>query len=159
MGVEIGEAVRGAHRTQEPIRLSARAEGQQVVVEPENQDKFVLSAQEAAIACQRHPEMKAFQEQFVELLNRLGLWLHRNPTDVDHAYVTIRDGALLFLIIRKTVPFNRGLEDQLTDLDLAIASDGGLGLIELNVLALPKTSTESYRTFLVPGQTWAYVAE
>ena len=111
------------------------------------------------MACQRHKEITAFQQQFCELLNRLGTWLKANAGKVHKSFVTVRDGGLLFLLVRNSVAFDAELEDALTDLDLATAQDSAFDLIELNVLALPMASEESYRTFLAPSFTWAYDAE
>ena len=140
---------------QDRIILSFHQVGRRVVVEPENNDKFVTTAREAAAACQRHQEIKAFVAQLRKVMNRLA-WIVAHPSDIQGAFLTVRDGGLLFLLIRNSVPYNGGLETALTKLDLEIANSDEFDLLQLNALALPKSSDVSYRTFLVADQTWTF---
>lgn len=141
---------------QDRIILSFHQVGRRVVVEPENNDKFVTTAREAAAACQRHQEIKAFVAQLRKVMNRLASWIVAHPSDIQGAFLTVRDGGLLFLLIRNSVPYNGGLETALTKLDLEIANSDEFDLLQLNALALPKSSDVSYRTFLVADQTWTF---
>jgi hypothetical protein len=86
--------------------------------------------------------------QLRKLVRRVTEWLDVHPEDVQEAYLTVRDSGLLFLIVRKTKPFNEALEDALTELDLEIANDETLDLIRFSGLVLPATSAESVKSFL-----------
>lgn len=140
----------------EYIRLDYHGEGQKVIVTPQNQDRFMLSVREAAIACQMADDSNSFIQQFKELLENLASWLKRHGSKVERAFVTIRDAGFVFLVVQRNKSYNREFEDLLTELDMSIAQDQNLNLIRLNVLALPKSSKESYESFLVPEHTWTY---
>ena len=141
----------------EPIRLSFRDKGRQVVVEPADEDRFMMSIEDAARACQQAIRAVQFGEQFKSLLGCLGAWLVRNSGGkVSHAYLTLRDAGLLFIVIQASRASDESLEDSLVDLDIEIARDENLNLIELDVLPLPATSEEAYSSFLNPKYTWTF---
>ncbi len=54
------------------------------------------------------------------------------------------------------VEFDRELSDELTELDLAVANDLRLELIDLNVMGIPCVSRESAEAFLASGQLLNY---
>lgn len=141
---------------QKPIVLSFHEDGQRVTVVPENFDKFVISAKEAAAACQRHEETKAFVKQLSNVMDRLAPWIVNHSSQIQDAFLTVRDGGLLFLLIRSSVPYDADLEAALTELDIEIANSDEFDLLELNALALPKSSEVAYSTFLVDDQTWKF---
>ena len=65
-----------------------------------------------------------------------------------HDVITVRDGGLLFLVVRREAEYEREFEDALTDLDAEIACDEEFDLIRLSVLALPHCPPEAMQSFL-----------
>jgi len=62
--------------------------------------------------------------------------------------VTLRDGALAFVVVQEDVLYNEKLHDAIADLDILIARDVDLDLIELHAMALPPASESGIGTFL-----------
>ena len=119
-----------------------------VCVEVAECDRIVLATAEAARACGAYEERKRFQSQFEELMARLCRWSQEHASDVESAFITVRDGGLLFLVVRREMEYERDFEDALTDLDAEIARDEELDLIRLSVLALPHCPPEALQSFL-----------
>ena len=119
-----------------------------VVVTPEDQDRFALSVEDAIEACRAQEKRQQFQRQHDILIRQLSDWLHKHEENVDRAYVTTRDNGLLFLVVTRSIQMNPQLQDDLTELDLAIANDPCLDLIRLSVLAIPNASDSNVESFL-----------
>jgi len=127
-----------------------------VVVVPADEDRFALTVEEAVKACRAYEQASAFRHQFQILLRELADWIGQHRNQVAEAYVTVRDAGLLFLVVKKSPEHDDTLEDQLTELDLAVAQDPNLNLIRLSVLAIPPVSHEGIDSFLAPGFTLQY---
>ena len=130
-----------------PIQLDYRLRGK-VVVTPKNQDRFVITVREAAEACNAWAYRDRFTVQWPALLERLIGWLRENDKDVKKAYLTIRDGGLFFMVIRKHTAYKRGFEDSLTRLDIEIARNSDFDAITLNVMGLPNVSDKAAMSFI-----------
>ena len=138
-------------KTRPIIQLVYSAKDEQVIVETERQDRFVLTVSAAIEACRAFGRTQEFNEQFKEMQTRLTAWIRQHEADISEAYLTVRDSAILLLIVQKSQAFHQELEDSLTELDIDIAQDDALNLIRLSVLALPKASEASIQSFLVSG--------
>ena len=107
-----------------------------------------MATADAARACGAYEQQQRFPAQFQELMARLCRWSQEHSADVGSAYITVRDGGLLFLVVRREAEYDRDFEDALTDLDAEIARDEDLDLVRLSVLALPHCPPESLDSFL-----------
>lgn len=138
------------------IKLNWDEKKRQIVVTPEDNDKFVVTVGEAIEACKAtksdksYENYKKFADQFDVLLDTLWLWIQDHKQDVFKAYLTIRDSDLLFLPIKISCNYDDDFEDELTELDITIAQNSGLDLIRLSVLALPKSSDNALSSFVHP---------
>ena len=117
-------------------------------VTPRNQQRFDIQKNRAIEILQRAKEPDRFQQQFNLLLNRLAEWLVDRQTKISQAIVTLQDGTLVFVVVRKAAKYDEQFEDELAEMDFAIANDPDLDLIELKTLALPNVSGEALRSFL-----------
>ncbi|MCI0640661.1 MAG: hypothetical protein L0Y72_20085 [Gemmataceae bacterium] len=140
-----------AIKTQPIIQLHHENTHGKVLVETDEQDRFVLTVSAAIEACQAYGKVNEFNQQFKELSARLSNWIGEHATDISQAYLTVRDASILFLVVQRAESFHQGLVDSLADLDVGIAQDEALYLIRLNVLALPRASEPSIESFLVHG--------
>lgn len=140
-----------ATRTQPVIQLHHKDRDSQVLIETDQQDRFVLTVSAAIEACQAYGKVNEFNQQFRDLSTRLSQWITEHEKDISEAYLTVRDAALLFLVVQRQEAFNQDLADSLTELDIAIAHDESFHLIRLHALALPKASEASIESFLVHG--------
>ncbi len=139
-----------------PIILDFKGTGRQVLVKPENNDLFFMSVQRAAQACQMADQAYAFGLQFRSLLDKLAAWITSHRKQIGTAFVTLRDGGFLFLVIQKKAVLDMDFEKEMTELDLEIASDESWKLLRLNVLALPACTEDSQAAFLYADETWTF---
>jgi len=121
-----------------------------VKVVPHDSDLMVLSINTAVAACCAYTEQIRFGDQFNHLLSYLGTWIEKYRSGIASAHLTSRDSGLLLLIEQDAVPYDAKLNDALTDLDLAVANDADFNLIQLDVLALPRTDLHGLESFLSP---------
>ncbi len=150
--------MRNKAKSAEPIRLVSRDKGRQVLVCPEDEDRFLLTVQEAIQACRAHKpqDRAAIDKGFNLLKDRLGQWAYRHRDQIHKAFLTIRDAGLLFLVVGKQRHRDNSLEDDLTDLDLDVARTEDLEMIPLSVLAIPRCNQSSYRSFINPSLSLVY---
>ena len=139
-----------------PIRLEYKQKGRQVYVEPVDENRFMVSVETAIRACQKLELEEQFTRQFAYLREILAGWLVAHRRKVKHAYLTIADAGLLFLVVTKSAQYDGPLEGELTSLDLDIAQNPQLDLIAMEVLALPKSSPANFESFLAPEMTLEY---
>jgi hypothetical protein len=145
----------GTVTRQQPIVLDYNAEGQ-VLVKPADDDLFLTSVQRAAEACQMANKALAFGSQFHGLLNRLAGWIRDHQKQITHAYVTLRDGGFLFLVVQKRATIDMEFEKELTGLDLAVANEDKFDLLRLNVLGLPACTKDCQTAFVYTDETWVF---
>jgi hypothetical protein len=105
-----------------PIHLDFKSV-QQVVVHPEDQDRFTMTAREAAQACQRAQNDKDFEEEFKRMLVRVREWAQAHEDAVVAAYVYTGDGQLNVLMATQGPGFRSDLSDDLTELDLSLVDE------------------------------------
>jgi hypothetical protein len=144
--------------TAEPIRLDYRVRsGAQVVITPRDEDRFVLSIRDAAEACARGRDMVRFEQRLRQVvLPRLAQWLRKHDDEISAAYLTVRDGGMLFVVVRKAARYDADFADALTDLDTEMAAEPQADLVPLEVLALPNVTREGAESFLNPEWTMEF---
>ncbi len=90
---------------------------QQVVVEKADEDRFMMTAKEAARACAIAQDEKELRDQFVQVILFLRDWC-RQYADVSYCYGCPGDGHFNILICTKGEPYRHDLEDHVTELDV-----------------------------------------
>ncbi|HQU41608.1 MAG: hypothetical protein B7Z73_00555 [Planctomycetia bacterium 21-64-5] len=118
-----------------------------IVVVPQNQARFKVKLNRAVEILQQSHNAAKFAIQFELLLAMLARWI-KGRDDLQNAFITIRDGALLFVAVRQECEYDEAFEDELSRLDLEIANDVDLDLIGMDVMALPPVSEDALRPFL-----------
>lgn len=73
-------------------------------------------------------------------------WVSEHNEKIEKAFLTLQDNHFLFLVVTKTNSFDDKFEDELSDLDINIASMRGN--VNFSVQSLPNCSKEQYRSFL-----------
>lgn len=129
------------------VQLNYAQKDQTVTVTPENEDRFAIRVEEAILACQLAQKEQLFRRQLDHLWKVLAAWLHRRD-DVSKAYFAYRDRGWNFIVIKQSVEYNPVLDDQLSELDLALHRDVDLDLIRIEVMALPPVSDEALQSFV-----------
>jgi hypothetical protein len=130
----------------------------QIVVTPKDNDRFMVSIRRAVEVLQKSSAFEQFNVQFRLLLKLLATWLEKRK-DVKSAHLTLRDGALSFVVVRMSARYDAQFEDELSDLDIEIANDSDLDLINLNVLSLPTVSEEALSGFIDSRLDLEYCAD
>lgn len=108
----------------------------------------IIAVENAVRACGAFAKATEFGVQFDDLLQKLATWSASRQTEIAESFLTARDGGLLFLVVLKSPGYSVAFEDQLTELDVAVANDPGFDLIRLGVLAIPPCSKEELPSFL-----------
>jgi hypothetical protein len=132
-----------------------------VVVYPPDNDIHVMPAKEAVKAILRsfspvnklmsfvESGMQMIGEQSAALVERLQDWSKEHSHIISRADMRVLShDDFLFVVMQKEVPYNFDLSDKLTDLDLEIANDSGFDKVTLNVLAIPRCSSEAAQAFI-----------
>jgi hypothetical protein len=133
-----------------PVRLKWSEGNRTVLFEPEDESRFTMKVKEVIQSCNIHQQSDEFESQFNDLKNILGNWIHGRKDKITKAFLTIRDTRVLFIVITKNVEYDSRLEDELTNLDLAIAHTPLFSAISLSVQSLPQCDSDIYEAFLSP---------
>jgi hypothetical protein len=118
-----------------------------VTVVPSDEDRFTINIRHAVQSLSVSSRLEEFRDQFNLLLKELGQWLSLRD-DWRDAFVTLRDGALVFVVVRNSVLYSDEFEDDLSDLDIRIANDQALELVRIHSVALPPVPACTLDTFL-----------
>ena len=122
-----------------------------------NEDRFLLTVEQAVRACKASDRALRFSKQFEQLLTRkLPEWIATNRASISSAHLTIRETDILFVVVQSSVEMDPQLVDSLTALDISIACDEAFDLIQLNVLSLPLVAREGASAFLSDGKILNY---
>jgi hypothetical protein len=128
-----------------------------VTVTPREQDRFVLKMRRAIEILQQAGEAERFHDQFNLLLRMLAEWLRSHQDAVAKAYLTDRDGALAFVVVRTSCEYDDDFEDVVSELDFRVANDPDLNLLKMDVIALPLATDAAITSFIDPGFVFEYV--
>jgi hypothetical protein len=128
-----------------------------IVVTPQDQDRFVIRVGRAIAILQQAAEAEKFRAQFNLLLRMLAEWLKEHQDEIAKAYLTDRDGALAFVVVRKSCEYDDDFEDVISALDFQIANDPDLDLIRMDTIALPSAAEAAITSFIDPGFAFEYV--
>ncbi len=119
-----------------------------VVVTPRDLKRFEVQIDRAIEILQLVKEADRFNKQFKLLLDKLASWLKLHTDKVAFAHMTLQDGTLAFVVVRRKATYDESLQDDLADLDIEVANDGDLDLIKMSTLALPNVGEPSILSFL-----------
>jgi hypothetical protein len=119
-----------------------------VTVEPQDEDRFVISAQKAVEACQqRHRHEQTIQTFKKKFLQPLRDWCESHASKVRACYVPPPDaGYLEVYVLGETEKFDFDLGRELAKLELQLADTGW----RVNVTQIPDCPGESLRTHFNP---------
>jgi hypothetical protein len=124
-----------------PIHLNVRSV-RQVVVEPEDENRFMMTAKEAARACERSQNEKELRDQFNQVLLYLYQWCENHSSDVQAAYAYPGDGFLNILICTRGEDYRFDLDDSVTELTLALVQQ--FDWLTAEVLQVPESAREGH---------------
>ena len=124
-----------------PIHLNFRSI-KQVVVEPEDENRFMMTAKEAARACEIAQNEKELREQFSQVLLSLKEWSEYRSSRVVATYVYPGDGFLNVLICTRGGDYDFDFDDEVTDLDIALTKQ--FGWLTAEVMQAPESARDGH---------------
>ncbi len=133
----------------EPIRLNFKDADVVVVVTPEDEDRFMTTAAEAAYACKQAQDMLQWKREFDKFLRYIHRWCERHDTQVSHAYLAFSADGLNVFILTRGSEYRFDFDDTVTGLDAELVRQYPRCPAEL--MLLPETPDESLTSFFAPG--------
>lgn len=129
----------------EPVRLSYQ-DGQ-IMVTPEDQDIFFISAEKATEACREavktDERIASFKARFLLPLHQ---WCENHADRVAACYLPLPTGHIQAFVVTKLTRFDFELSEEIADLERALAKAGW----RVGVFQLPKVDDRSLATFFNP---------
>lgn len=116
------------------IRLDFRSE-EQVLVIPDDQDRFVTTVRDAALACKHYDQFGEWKEQYNDFLTFLHEWCIKHHDKVRAGYVTIGDASLNVLVFLHSAEYDFDFENEIVELDVKLADQ--FPLCSAEVLQVP----------------------
>lgn len=133
---------------QDAIRLSAAEAERQVIITPEDQDRFVLTCDQAIAACKIHSSRKVWFEELGRLFFHVNHWAIQHQDRVLACYAAPRGGQVVVFVIPKSDHFSFDLADLVVDLDIEITQK--FQSIPAEVLQIPGASNSQFNSFVDP---------
>jgi hypothetical protein len=130
------------------VELDWYDESDEVRVTPRDQVRFNIQKDRAIDILQQANKSDLVREQFTLLLSRLAEWLRGRQGKISNAILTLQENSLAFVVVRRQAKYDEQFQDELADLDFAIANDPDLEQVALKTLALPHVTGDSLRSFL-----------
>ena len=120
-----------------------------VCIVSRDEDRFVITVEEAVRSCKASDKSIQFCRQFEKLaLEVLPKWTGEHKDFVASVNLTVRPAGLLLVVMQNQVEMNPELGEALSELDIEIASDPSFDLIKLEVVLLPQVDREVASAFL-----------
>ena len=135
--------------TTEPIRLHF-TDQTRVVVTPEDEDRFMTTAAEAARACRHVQDILKWKQEFDGLLRHVNEWCQAKVERVSSAYMTFSDDGLRLFLLSKGSGYRFDLDDMVSELDIEICNK--FELCPTEVSHFPEAPIESLSSFFDAGQ-------
>lgn len=107
-----------ANRTK-PIQLRFDGKGE-VVVTPQDQDRFVMTVQVAVNACRAHNDQVVWREQFLHFAAAIHDWCKSRASKLRAAYLSVRGSGLAVFILTKEPTFDFEFNREVSALDLEL---------------------------------------
>jgi hypothetical protein len=121
--------------------------GGNVIVTPDDEDRFVLTAQSAVKACQDHVQqnesIKKFKSEFIRPLMD---WCESNAGRIHSTYIPIPIGYVQVFVVGNSERFDFALGEDLANLELQLADAGW----RVSILQIPLSSEEELKTYFDP---------
>jgi len=126
----------------QPIRLSVQSV-EQVMVEPDDQDRFTMTAREAAHACKVADDLKQFEETFRLFLLDLHSWCNQHPEGIEAVCCSFSD-CFKVAICTSRKEFDFVLDEGIAQLEIDIVKKYKWCLIEVSQMPLGTWDASSF---------------
>ena len=135
-----------ATTTNEAIRINWSDGDRPIFVTTRDEDRFIVTAQEAAESMRHHGKVAQFRRELLDIFQLLRKWCVSQKARVKACYFVFRtSGQVIFVVpVSSTCDFD--LTDKLTSLDIEIAST--FSLLRCDIMQIPGYSAETISTFV-----------
>jgi len=123
-------------------------ENDKIIVTPRNQLRFTIQKDRAIEALRIVRDSERFTLQFELLLGKLARWVKERASDIQTAIITLQDNSLMFVVVQSDDCYDEQLQDDLAELDFAIAQDTDLDLMRLRTVMLPPVDSDALGSFV-----------
>lgn len=134
-------------RGQKPLRLHFKSE-QRVLVVTEDEDRFMTTSREAAIACRRAQDEQEWRDEFQAFLGHIHEWCKEHADVIDRAYVGFGDEGLKVFLVTKGKDYCSDLDNAAADLDIDLGHR--FPGCPAYVMHLPNRPLEALQSFFSP---------
>lgn len=135
-------------QAQAPIRISFRSVDK-VFVEAEQEDRFLVTQQEASKACQQAQHAQDWLEkwrlEFDALLKTLADWAANHADNIDGAFLVAGNDGLEVFIATSGSEYRDDLDDAITDLDIEI--NAAYPLCPTDIMHFPSEPGDTRHSF------------
>ncbi len=136
----------------EPIRLHFRDVDTQIVVTPEDQDRFVTTSSEAAQACKMAQDALRWKQEFDGFLKYIHDWCAKHTERVAYAYLSFSSDGLKLFLLTHGADYRFDFDDVVSDFDIEL--DKKFPNCPGEVMQLPETPVESLTSFFDPAKAF-----
>jgi hypothetical protein len=128
----------------DPKPIQLRWDAGNVVVTPEDEDRFVKESVWAVGACQQMLAVERMAEQLkTDFFPTIRNWCEGNAEHIESCFVTLHPGPFMVFVVTKNRRYDFSLSDSLTDLEMKLFEKNW----PAEVLQIPDGSQESLQTF------------
>lgn len=137
---------------QEQWRRLDRAQGDMILVMPDDNDNFVISFDDLTRACKTWVETKEFLQHVKDLLSQLSVWLGARRHEIQKAFVGLDGNGITVVIVQRSTRFDPDFERDVSELELKLGEQTHL---DSRLIALPRSPDSTVRSFVEPLYAWA----
>ena len=127
-----------------PIRLRFN-DDTPVVVVPQDEDRFMTTASDAAFACQQAQNMLRWKHEFDRFLARIHTWCNEKNKFVSRSYVAFSSEGLNVFVLTKGADYRFDIDDDVAKLDINLAKE--FPQCPAEVSHFPEVPVESLSSF------------
>jgi hypothetical protein len=132
----------------QPIVLDFRNVKQPITVCPDDQDRFVTTASDAARACHFFDQLNQWLDDFKGFLAYVHDWAEAHSADVSRVYVAPGLAGLEVFVVTRGDGYRFDLDDDVSRFDLDLV--GKFRRCPAHVMQLPDDSNETLQSFFSP---------
>lgn len=134
-------------RSGDPTQIRS-ASGDQYLIVPENEDRFVLTSNEVVRACQAYSNAGECVAQYRDLVEHLIQFTRTYRSRIERALLTVRTRDILFLVVSSQAERDDELSDEVTEFELFVAGKEAYSILRFCALCLPLATEAETAQFL-----------
>lgn len=134
----------GHEQSLKPLRLDFESK-QQVLVVTDNEDRFLTTSKEAALACKQQDLSKEWKVQFEQFLGYINEWAKEREDRVSEVYLAVGSEGLTVFVVTKGTDYQFDFDDEITELDINVAAE--FDHCPATIYQIPSTPIDALSSF------------